>query len=61
MSIYETITNQIIEALESVKEGELKLPWQRSGVGVTPRNALTKKAYRGINHVILYATAENKG
>ena len=61
MSIYETITSQIIEALESAKGGDLKLPWQRSGVGVIPRNALTKKAYRGINHVILYATAENKG
>lgn len=43
MNVYETVTNAIISALESVKEGDFKLPWHSSGLGTFPVNAVSKK------------------
>ena len=47
---YEVITNKIIGMLE-----EGKIPWQKSwqGSGMMPMNFSTKKAYRGINVMML--------
>ena len=57
-SIYDTITRQIIAALEA-GTGEFSLPWHRSNAPLSrPVNALTKKAYRGINVLALWASAE---
>lgn len=57
-SIYDTITRQIIAALEA-GTGEFSLPWHRSNAPLSrPINALTKKAYRGINVLALWASAE---
>jgi len=61
MSVYETITESIIKALEEVKEGEFKLPWHTSGAGHFPRNAVSKKPYRGVNILALLSIAERKG
>ena len=57
-SIYDTITNQIIAALER-GTGDYMLPWHRSSAPLTrPVNAVTRKAYRGVNVLALWASAE---
>ena len=57
-SIYDTITNQIIAALER-GTGDYTLPWHRSSAPLTrPINAVTRKAYRGVNVLALWASAE---
>lgn len=54
ISIYETITNQIVAA---IKEGtsEYRMPWHRGST--LPRNILTGKPYRGINILALWQSA----
>lgn len=57
-SIYDTITNQIIAALER-GTGDYTLPWHRSSAPLTrPVNAVTREAYRGVNVLALWASAE---
>lgn len=57
-SIYDTITNQIITALEHGTE-DFSLPWHRSTAPLArPVNAATQKAYRGVNVLALWASAE---
>jgi antirestriction protein ArdC len=57
-SIYDTITNQIIASLEA-GAGKFSLPWHRSTAPLTrPVNAVTRKAYRGVNVLALWASAE---
>lgn len=57
-SIYDTITNQIIEALEHGTE-KFSLPWHRSTSPLSrPVNAVSKNAYRGVNVLALWASAE---
>jgi antirestriction protein ArdC len=52
-SIYDTITNQIIAALER-GTGGYTLPWHRSSAPLNrPINAVTRKAYRGVNVLAL--------
>src|SRR3546814_6933766 len=59
-SIYDTITNQIIAALER-GTGDYTLPWHRSSAPLTrPVNAVTRKAYRGVNVLALWASAEEQ-
>ena len=54
MNIYEVITNQIIEAIESKKVLPWKRPWKQYSDGAAiPRNLCSKKAYRGINAFLL--------
>lgn len=57
-SIYDTITNQIIASLE-VGAGKFSLPWHRSNTPLSrPMNAVTRKPYRGVNVLALWASAE---
>ena len=57
-SIYDTITNQIIAALERGTD-KFSLPWHRSTAPLSrPVNAATGKAYRGVNVLALWASAE---
>ena len=57
-SIYDTITNQIIAALERGTD-TFSLPWHRSTAPLSrPTNAATGKAYRGVNVLALWASAE---
>ena len=53
----ETISNQIIEAIESGLADGSKwvMPWHLNGTLAMPVNALTKKSYRGGNIVALWA------
>ena len=57
-SIYAQITETIISELENAKPG-VALPWHRTKGGL-PKNALTKKAYRGGNRIILWATTQTR-
>lgn len=59
--IHQHITNQIVAPIER-GAGELRLPWHRAGGAITrPTNVATKKAYRGVNIVALWAASEQNG
>lgn len=57
--VYEAITDRVIAAIE-VGAGEWQMPWHKSGVS-RPVNAHTKKPYRGVNVVALWAAADACG
>lgn len=55
--VYRSITEKIIAAMEAGAP-ECHMPWHRSQAGVSrPMNALTKKPYRGVNVLSLWADA----
>ena len=59
-TIYETITQQIVTAIE---EGAdlYKMPWHRSRCDITnPRNTFAGRSYRGLNIITLWMIAEAK-
>ncbi len=58
-SVYETVTNAIIEEL---KHGVV--PWVRpwtTGVSPLPHNVISQRPYQGINILLLWAAASAKG
>jgi antirestriction protein ArdC len=58
--IHQHITDKIVSAIER-GAGEFRLPWHRSAGNVMrPVNIASKKAYRGVNVLALWATAEEK-
>ncbi len=58
--VYERVTASIIAAIEA-GAGTFEMPWHRSGNRAKPVNAHTKKPYRGVNIVALWASAEIHG
>src|SRR5215471_1312607 len=59
--VYSRVTAQIINAIEQ-GVGNWRMPWHTSGrVAFSPINATSKKPYRGINTVCLWAAAQTKG
>lgn len=55
------VTDQIVKAIEEGTE-RYQMPWKTSGqFTASPINAVSRKAYRGINVLILWATAQEKG
>ena len=52
--VYQKVTDQIISAIEQGVDA-WQMPWHRSAT--TPTNALTGKAYRGVNVLSLWTTA----
>jgi antirestriction protein ArdC len=59
--IHQHITDQIIAAIER-GAGEFRLPWHRSASSIMrPVNVASKKPYRGVNVLTLWATADAKG
>ena len=57
-TIYQRITDQIIAAIEA-GAGNWKMPWHTDGTDITqPINAASGKAYRGVNVIALWATAQ---
>jgi antirestriction protein ArdC len=59
--IYQRVTDQIVKAIED-GAGTYKMPWRTSGgFAHSPINAVSKKPYRGINVLVLWATAQEKG
>jgi antirestriction protein ArdC len=58
-NIYEAITNQIITAIES-GTGDVQMPWHQSGASLQrPINVQSRRPYRGVNTVALWAIAEH--
>lgn len=58
--LYTTVTNQLIDLMESALETEKwEMPWHHQAV--VPTNALTCKTYRGINTVSLWMAQVTKG
>ncbi len=59
--VYARVTSQIVNAIEQ-GVGKWIMPWHTSGrFASSPINATSKKPYRGINTVCLWAAAESKG
>ncbi len=59
--VYTRVTDQIIKAIEA-GAAEWRMPWHISDSwDIFPVNAQTKKPYRGVNVVALWATAEELG
>jgi len=59
--VYATVTAQIINAIEQ-GAGSWRMPWHTSGrFASSPINVTSKKPYRGINTLCLWAAAESKG
>ncbi|MDX2276181.1 MAG: zincin-like metallopeptidase domain-containing protein [Hyphomonadaceae bacterium] len=60
-SIYARITDQIVAAIERGVETK-RMPWHHDGSAIyRPTNVASKKAYRGINTLALWASADAKG
>jgi antirestriction protein ArdC len=61
VDVYTRVTSQIITAIEK-GVGNWRMPWHTSGrFASSPINAASRKPYRGINTVCLWAAAEAKG
>jgi len=59
--VYQRVTAQIINAIEQ-GVGNWRMPWHTSGrFAFSPINVTSKKPYRGINTVCLWAAAQAKG
>ncbi len=59
--VYARVTSQIVNAIEQ-GVGNWRMPWHTSGrYAFSPINAASKKPYRGINTVCLWAAAESRG
>jgi antirestriction protein ArdC len=61
LDVYRKVTDQIITAIEQ-GAGTWRMPWHTSGrFAFSPINVVSKKPYRGINTVCLWAAAQAKG
>lgn len=59
--VYTEVTNTIIAAIEA-GAGTWQMPWHRIGEGLNrPVNIDTKNAYRGVNVLNLWASAQSRG
>ena len=59
--VYQKVTDAIINAIEQ-GVGNWRMPWHTSGrFAFSPINVASKKPYRGINTVCLWAAAQAKG
>jgi antirestriction protein ArdC len=59
--VYARVTAQVIDAIEQ-GVGNWRMPWHTSGrFAFSPINVASKKPYRGINTVCLWAAAQTKG
>lgn len=57
--IYQTITDHIIAGIEA-GAGDWKMPWRvKDGGTATPMNAVTNRAYRGVNVIMLWRGHRN--
>jgi antirestriction protein ArdC len=59
--IYQKVTDVIVKAIEAGAD-KYEMPWRTSGYFAdSPINAVSKKPYRGINVLVLWATAQERG
>lgn len=60
MGAYDDITAKIVKAIESGVNGDgYKMPWHNAGG--RPMNVATGRAYRGINTIMLWGEAQERG
>lgn len=60
--LYQLITQQIIEAIEAgASATAYQLPWHCNGETSLPINAVSRRRYRGINTLLLWAAASQAG
>jgi antirestriction protein ArdC len=58
-NLYQSVTSQIIDLIETSQASGRELPWHRAGADIfLPVNATTGSRYQGINVVSLWASAE---
>ena len=59
--VYQRVTSQIVNAIEA-GVSNWRMPWHTSGkFAFSPVNVTSRKPYRGINTVCLWAAAQAKG
>lgn len=59
--IFQRVTDAIVKAIEE-GAGSYRMPWRTSGgFSNSPINAVSKRPYRGINILVLWAEAQEKG
>lgn len=59
--LYQRVTDQIVKAIED-GAADWKMPWHKTGSeNFTPINGFTKKPYRGVNILSLWAAADACG
>jgi antirestriction protein ArdC len=59
--IFQRVTDAIVTAIEE-GAGSYRMPWRTSGgFPSSPINAVSKKTYRGINILVLWASAQKRG
>lgn len=59
--IFQRVTDTIVSAIEA-GSGSYKMPWRVSGgFPHSPINAASKKPYRGVNVLVLWAVAQERG
>lgn len=56
-TLFEQVTTKIIAAIED-GVGTYRMPWHTTDAGSRPSNAITGRAYRGCNTLILWAEAQ---
>jgi antirestriction protein ArdC len=60
--VYARVTDQIVTAIETGNVGNWRMPWHTSGrYAFSPINVVSKKPYRGINTLCLWAASQTKG
>lgn len=59
---YKRVTDTIVRAIESGETGAWKMPWHTIGnCNFSPINAASRKPYRGINTLALWAESQERG
>ena len=59
--IFQRVTDAIVKAIEE-GAGSYRMPWRTSGgFPSSPINAVSKRPYRGMNVLVLWASAQEKG
>ena len=59
--VYQKVTDAIVNAIEQ-GVSNWQMPWHTSGkYAFSPINVITKKPYRGLNVLALWAVARTKG
>jgi antirestriction protein ArdC len=60
--VYQKVTDAIVNEIEQGVSSNWRMPWHTSGkFAFSPINVTSKKPYRGINTVCLWAAAQAKG
>ena len=59
-SIYDEITQLIVDVLDNVSTAEYKMPFAKLAAQGLPFNPITKNNYQGVNTLVLWATQQKK-